>query len=317
MPMRTTLKAVISLSLVAMALYMLDLSLLGDTVKQGDLLQFLFAMAVILVMYLFLAVRWQLMAAPILKQSFLASAAIYFKATFLNTFTPANLGGDAYRLMVLKGGPAPTGELIKLLLRERILGLYGYMIVFVIAYALIVILQDGGAAAADNPYLYGLAVAAAVFALPFLAPLGGRMTMAVRAMVGNEHLPGLEGWVDTLAGLLLPRGTLWLMSLTFIGVLLWVLSIQVVAAGFGLVVPALHLAVVATLVEFVRLVPVTVQGIGLREGAFSYLLSFFGHNPEQCYVVGLVVYLALSVSIVLCGPIGQVLMWQDEKKDQA
>lgn len=188
------------------------------------------------------------------------------------------------------------------------------MIVFVIAYALI--LQDGGAAAADNPYLCGLAVASAVFALSFLAPLGGRMTMAVRAMVGNEHLPGLKGWVDAVASLLLPRGTLWLISLTFIGILLWVLSIQVVAAGFGLVVPALHMAVVATLVEFIRLVPVTVQGIGLREGAFSYLRSFFGPTPEQRYVIELLVYLALSVSIVLCGPIGQVLMWRDEKMDQ-
>jgi len=319
MPMRAILKSSISLALVAIALYMLDFSLLGETVRQGDLVQFFFAIAVILVMYLFLAVRWQLMTGSIMGQSLLGSAAIYFKATFLNTFTPANLGGDAYRLVVLKGGPIPTGELLKLLLRERILGLYGYVIVFVVAYALSVMSRDGGGAvSASNPYSYGLAVAAAVFSLPIVArPLGGRIAAAARAIIGKERLPGLEGWVDALAGLLSPKGTLWLMSLTFLGILLWVLSIQIIASGFGLVVPTLHLAAVAALVELIRLVPVTVQGIGLREGAFAYLLSFWGHNPEQCYVVGLAAYLALSVSIVLCGPIGKALIWQGAEKDKA
>ena len=157
-----------------------------------------------------------------------------------------------------------------------------------------------------------------MFTLPFLArPLDGRVVAALRAIIGKKRLPGLEGWVDALTGLLSLRGTLRLMSLTFIGILLWVLSIQAVASGFGLVVPVLELAAVATLVELIRLVPVTVQGIGLREGAFAYLLSFFGHNLEQCYVVGLVAYLALSVSIVLCGPIGQVLMWLSAEKESA
>jgi hypothetical protein len=65
------------------------------------------------------------------------------------------------------------------------------------------------------------------------------------------------------------------------------------------------------------MVPVTIQGIGLREGAFAYLLAFLGHSPEQSYVVGLAAYLALSVSIVLCGPIGQLLMWRARAESQA
>lgn len=314
----TFLKLTVSIGLLVLAVRMLDVEYMLGTLQQGSADAFVIAIGIILLSFVVTGLRWHKLVSRKLGSSFWYQLALYFKATFLNTFTPANLGSDAYRLMVLKGGPAPTGELLKLLLRERILGLYGYVIVFVIAYVLIVILQHGGAVSAGNPYLYGLAVAAAVFALPFLAgPLGVRMPAAVRTIIGKERLPGMEGWMDTLAGLLSLRGTLWLMALTFLGILLWVLSIQIVAAGFGLVVPALHLAAVATLVELIRLVPITVQGIGLREGAFAYLLSFFGHNPEQCYVIGLVAYLALSVSIVLCGPIGQSLMWQVAKKEKA
>jgi glycosyltransferase 2 family protein len=315
--MKTFLKLIVSIGLLFLAIRMLDVRAMLGMLRRGSVIAFVFAIGINILSFAVMGLRWHRLVAPKLDSSFRYQLALYFKATFLNTFTPANLGGDAYRLVVLKGETVPAGQVVKLLLRERIVGLYSYMIVFVAAYALILIFRDGGALPAENPYLYGLAVAAVVFALPFLArPLGG-LTAAVRALIGKERLLGLEGWVDALAGLLSPKGTLWLMVLTFFGILLWVLSIQIIASGFGLVVPALHLAVVATLVELIRLVPVTVQGIGLREGAFAYLLSFFGHNPEQCFVVGLAAYLALSVSIVLCGPIGQVLMWQDAKKEKA
>lgn len=302
---------------MVVALYMLDLDSLSKTMRGGNPLLFLLAIAVILVMYVILSARWQLMAGRVLKSSPEMNAAVYFKATFLNTFTPANLGGDAYRLVVLKSETVSTGEMLRLLLRERILGLYGYVIVFVSAYGFIVATTAPTLRWEGNPYIYGLAVAMAFFMLPFLArPLGICLVMVLRSVIGKLRLPKLEGWVVTLADLLSPKGTLRLMLLTFFGILFWVLSIRIVAEGFGLQVPLLHLAAAATLVELIRMVPVTIQGIGLREGAFSYLLSFFGHNPEQCYVVALVAYLALSVSILLCGPIGQLLMRLEQTKIQ-
>ncbi len=302
---------------MVVALYMLDLDSLSKTMRGGNPLLFLLAIAVILVMYVILSARWQLMAGRVLKSSPEMNAAVYFKATFLNTFTPANLGGDGYRLVVLKSETVSTGEMLRLLLRERILGLYGYVIVFVSAYGFIVATTAPTLRWEGNPYIYGLAVAMAFFMLPFLArPLGICLVMVLRSVIGKLRLPKLEGWVVTLADLLSPKGTLRLMLLTFFGILFWVLSIRIVAEGFGLQVPLLHLAAAATLVELIRMVPVTIQGIGLREGAFSYLLSFFGHNPEQCYVVALVAYLALSVSILLCGPIGQLLMRLEQTKIQ-
>ena len=302
---------------MVVALYMLDLDSLSKTMRGGSPLLFLSAIAVILVMYVIQSARWELMAGRVLKSSPVMNAAVYFNATFLNTFTPANLGGDAYRLVVLKSETVSTGEILRLLLRERILGLYGYVIVFASAYGFIVATKARTFRWEGNPYIYGLAGAMAFLMLPFLArPLGICLVGALRSVIGKLRLPKLEGWVVTLAYLLSPKGALRLMLLTFLGILFWVLSIRIVAESFGLQVPLLHLAAAATLVEFIRMVPVTIQGIGLREGAFSYLLSFFGHNPEQCYVVALVAYLALSVSILLCGLIGQLLMRVEQTKIQ-
>lgn len=315
--MKTFLKLTISIGLLVLAVSLLDVRTIKEMLQQVSVETFIAAIAINILVFSIMGVRWYRLAITKIDSSLWNQLAVYFKATFLNTFTPANLGSDTYRLVVLKGGSATSGALFQLLLRERLLGLYGYVIIFAFAYTFITLGAGGGGLSANNPYIYGVAVALAVFMLPFLLRhLGVRTAVWLCVIIGGDRLPRLEAWMETLAGLLSLRGVLWLMSLTFLGILLWVVSIQVVAGEFGLGVPLLQLAVVATLVELIRLLPVTVQGIGLREGAFAYLLSFFGHNPEQCYVVGLVAYLALSLSIVLCGPIGQLMGWMNASKEQ-
>ena len=312
------LKLASSVVLLLLAVRLLDVGTMLEMLRQGSVSAFVSAIAINIFAFGIMGVRWHFISATKIESSLRSNLAMYLKATFFNTFTPANFGGDIYRLMKLKNVIASTAELLKLLLRERILGLYGYVVMFLIAYTLIAVFHDDFASSVDNPYLYGLEFAVAVLALPFLArPMGGRLALLLRAIVGKERLLGLEAWVDALATLMSFRGGLRLMLLTFSGIFLWVLSIQIVSAGFGLIIPTLHLVVVATLVELIRLVPITVQGIGLREGVFAYLLSFFGQNPEQSYVIGLTAYLALSVSIMLCGPIGRALMWRYEEKNRA
>jgi hypothetical protein len=86
------------------------------------------------------------------------------------------------------------------------------------------------------------------------------------------------------------------------------LALQYVARRLGFEIPWSLLLVVVTSVELVRIVPLTIQGIGVREGAFASLLGLFGHAPENGFVLGAVAYLALSVSLVVTGGLGAVLL---------
>lgn len=310
--MKQLLKFLVSIAMVGFAIYLLDVQAMTRMLGKGAAASFGMAVMVNILTFLVLGARWYKLVISRVQLPFLIHLAVYFKATFLNTFTPANLGGDAYRLAALRSGTVSGGELVSLLLRERILGFYGYVIVFAAAYFLVQSSLGFNMQLAGNPYIYGVMVVVGAFILPLvIRPLGHGLVFVLRNVIETERLPKLECWVDAAAGLLSPTGTRLPMLLTFGGVLLWVVSIKIVAEGFGLSISLVHLAAVATLVELVRLVPVTVQGIGLREGVFAYLLAFLGYSPEQCYVVGTVAYLALSLAIVLCGPIGHVLMWRE------
>lgn len=303
--MKQAIKLLVSLALITFAVYFLDFQSIVKIVTEGSAKSFILAVIINILTFLVLAVRWHILIVPTVRLPFLKHVAFYFRGTFLNTFTPANLGGDAYRLVVLRKNAAPSGTVVKLLVRERIMGFYGFVFAFVVAYILVLFSMDFNVPLAENPYTYGVIVALGVFPLPLIArPLGASLASTLRGVIGIEKLPKLGNYVETLAGLVSLKAALPLMLLTFCSILLWIISIKIIAEGFGLVVPLIHLATVATLVEIIRLLPITIQGIGLREVTFSYLLAFLGHNPEQCYAVGAIAYLALSVAIILSGPIG-------------
>ena len=62
------------------------------------------------------------------------------------------------------------------------------------------------------------------------------------------------------------------------------------------------------LVELIRLIPISIQGIGVREGMFAYFCGKLGISPEAGFILGTVSYLALSLSIVIAGFFGLCLM---------
>ena len=313
--MRQFLKLLVSVILIVFAIYLLDIQTIIKTIRSGSAESFIVAVILNILAFFVMGLRWYILIRPVVRFPFLTHMAVYFRGTFLNTFTPANLGGDAYRLAVLRKNAGSNGEVVKLLLRERIIGFYGYVIVFIGAYIFVLSSADFNPPLAGNPYTYGVIVAVGVLLLPFVARrLGTGFVSITRKIIGRRRLPKLESYAEILADLLALKGMLPLILITFCGVVLWVISIKIIAEGFGLSVPLTHIATVATLVEIIRLVPVTIQGIGLREGAFAYLLAFLGHNPEQCYVVGTVAYLALSVAIIFSGPVGQATMWRERSK---
>ena len=51
---------------------------------------------------------------------------------------------------------------------------------------------------------------------------------------------------------------------------------------------------IATSVELVRIVPITISGIWLREGTFATLFGMFGYAPESGFVLDAAAYVALS-----------------------
>ncbi|EON13586.1 lysylphosphatidylglycerol synthase transmembrane domain-containing protein [Pandoraea sp. SD6-2] len=306
--MKQALKFLVSVALVVFAVSLLDFHSMLRTLKEGSLASFVIAICINIFTVVILGFRWHRLSVAQVRLSFQSQLAIYFRANFLNTFTPANLGGDAYRLVKLRRPSLSSADLVKLLLRERIIGFYGYILVFSIAYTYLLVQSGFRTAWVENPYVYGAMIAIVALGLPIVAkPLLHCTITILHSFKGGRRFIAFERWISVVFGLLTTTGALPMLGITFLGIFSWIATIQVIAHGFGFSVSWAQLAAVATLVELIRLIPVTVQGVGLREGVFAYLLGYWGYSHENSYVIAMMAYLALSVSIVLCGPISYAI----------
>jgi hypothetical protein len=98
-----------------------------------------------------------------------------------------------------------------------------------------------------------------------------------------------------------------LLGLSLIALFLWILTAQIMAFDLRIDISYLLLGAVVILVELIRLIPITIQGVGLREGMYAYLFRIIGKSPEDGFVLGSVTYLALSLSLLCSGLIGSIL----------
>lgn len=76
-------------------------------------------------------------------------------------------------------------------------------------------------------------------------------------------------------------GTLLYQILSIVFIDIWL------AKSLGLSLPWLEFASIAATIRFARFIPVTLSGIGIREGLFPFFLHFFGVDFETALTLGL------------------------------
>ncbi len=74
-------------------------------------------------------------------------------------------------------------------------------------------------------------------------------------------------------------------------------------------IPFVHVMYIVPLTFFATLLPITISGIGIREGAFVYFLSLYGYSVEDALAFSLVGYLL----ILILGVTGGVVSVSSEK----
>ena len=98
-----------------------------------------------------------------------------------------------------------------------------------------------------------------------------------------------------------------LFSLSALSLGIWYSALLYLAASMHIKILPVALGVVVVLAELIRLLPITIQGIGLREGAYAYVFTLLGAPSEAGFALSAVAYLALSLAIILLGAIGVIL----------
>jgi glycosyltransferase 2 family protein len=241
---------------------------------------------------------------------------LYHIGLFFNNFLPANIGGDAWKILDLGARDGRRAGVLAATMLDRLIGLAALTVLGCLAM---------GVAAATNVPLPQVAfvlapIGAGLFAIlaALLSRRLGALLVGLAGRLGLDRLAGpLTRFTDDLARLR-PR-VAWLN-----GVFVLSLGIQALrlvthlaaARGLGLdlrVAASLQLLVLIPVLALSLTLPISINGIGLRESISASLLTWAGLAAPQAVAMELAAYLVqVAYSLV-----GGAMLWRRRRPGAA
>ena len=232
-----------------------------------------------------MALRWQmLLAAKGLPVPLGWLVRTYFVALFAGQFLPAAIGGDAVRVVELGRRTGDAPEAVASVLIDRLVGLVSLVVLAVFAVAVSGAGRRPGVIAAEAAF--GVA-AAAVLVMLFSSRLRGAVARWLEPRAAGRRLAVGRRFYDALHAYRDHRGTLVAVGLLALAVqLARVGVIWMLVRALGLDVPDSVVLLAGPVVFAALALPVSLNGIGVREAVFVYFLH--GHaGRSEAIALGL------------------------------
>ena len=264
---------------------------------------------ILLLEFPILGLRWHLLISPLVRTHTWNTLNHYFLGIFLNNFTPAQLGGDVYRYYVVKTEVLKRQEIVAALIQERLIGLVGFLLFFVLClWGHIWLDLASGEYPSSSISLMGVGSVCIILIYIFAS----RIMMISDKISFLRKIPGFKiaratmgsafEWDDGL------HFTFVLALSVAGGAIVWTMAVQAVAWQLGVEASIFVLGMTAIGADLIRIAPISIQGIGVREFSFAFFFALFGLSPEDGFVIGLVSYIALSLAMILIGIVGKLLL---------
>ncbi|HET6266258.1 MAG TPA: lysylphosphatidylglycerol synthase transmembrane domain-containing protein [Acidobacteriota bacterium] len=298
---------------VLLFLFKVNLAKTGAEIRNSIPQWILLAGALHIIGLLLSAYRWQiLLAAQHIEAPFWDLLKSYLIGGFFNNFLPTRVGGDVYRLIDSK---RYSGSLLRpaaVIVVERLSGIYGLLLIGVTAVAFYPRFEE------VKP------LAMALFALT----IGG--FLAILIFYGSESF-GL--WLKRMIGKLPAKISAKLLSIFesfwyfsrskgtvfyafVLGILLQlnvILYYFFIAQGLRMNISLQEASIVMPILICIQLLPLTPNGVGVREFSYIYLMKPFGVSEAQAVAFSFWDYI-LTFAYGLIGGILFLFQRKDRKE---
>jgi uncharacterized protein (TIRG00374 family) len=303
------LKLTFSVILLALLVSRVDLQRLWDIARTASATWLVAALGLYLCMILASAWRWGLLLeAQNIQLPFRRLTSSFLVATFFNNFLPSNIGGDVIR--VADTAPAAGSKTLAttIVLIDRVIGLLGLVLVAALGASATTRLAQTASASGAMLLWAGFAVAMLVAAPVLIAPQWLAQVLKPLRTIHPE-------WVDERLGRLTSalsrfRETPAALGGCFAGAILVqaILVAFYVAIAHSMRIPVgfVELAFVVPISFVVQMLPISLNGFGVREATFGFYFRQLGLPLESALVVSftgaaLIMLFSLSGAVAYVG----------------
>ena len=299
--LRWAIKITVSLALMAFLMRKISLPALEGVLRGMDRGLLLAAVAVFFASNVAGWLQWHVLlrtSGVVLPPG--STFRFYFVGLFFNNFLPANIGGDVVKVYDVSKVGADPYQVIAVTLLDRLLGVFSLCLLAVIADCFLVAQSPG--------YVLYLGVFAACM-LPaigfyFFRPLGNALRRGVmklrplsidrRASSVLDHLSPFKGQrrlVTELVAFSAFIQALRVVTHVLVGMALGIAIDASVLCQFFVYIPLLSLAMIP---------PITINGLGIREGLGILLFSAAGIAQTDAFAMEFLTFI-ISVAVSLLG----------------
>jgi uncharacterized protein (TIRG00374 family) len=298
-------RLLVSAALLVLVISRIDRQELGFILSGMDLRLLVLAQLANFCMISLNALRWWIMLRA--QGTFISlplAIYYYFFGAFFNSFMPTSVGGDLVRVLSVSQYTGRRSIALASVMVERLLGFFTLVPVSLIGIALTF------REFRSPRLLVGIELTALVIFALVAVLLSQRVAMGMlrilRPLVSRIPKVDVEEKLtrvfDAVSLYGQKRGVLWLgFGISLLSRTVWIVGWYLMAVGLGLhSVTLARLFTVIPLVELARMAPVTLGGLGVREGTFAALMSQFGVASTPAIVLSFLFYF-LSVVNGLVG----------------
>jgi uncharacterized membrane protein YbhN (UPF0104 family) len=284
------IKLAVGLSILSLLIILAGPTRVIRGVNEVGVIPFFFAVFLYFLGQLVCSVKWKIIAESVeIKKPFWEYVIFYLSGMFLNIFLPTSVGGDVGRAYFLTGQKG-WQKGFATVLAERYTGF--------VALSLFLSwgVYHGGGFLPES--------ARKVFILLPIPVIGGALFFLFggKQLLG-KILPGKVEVFDHFYEILRKAGILAISF--FISILFYLFYIwmhHVVAAALGFAVPFSTLTAIVTMTSIVSMIPISLGGLGIREGSYFYFLTLFGISQHMGVAFGVTI-LAVNLFLSLSGGI--------------
>jgi glycosyltransferase 2 family protein len=284
------LKLAIGLGLVAALLSRMDSAVLLEAIGRYDLFPLLGTTTLTLSSFIIASARWKILIPEVAYGQLLRYSLI---GQFYSVLLPGQIAGEAVKAWRISRGAANGPKLVASVLLDRVIGLIGLLIVA--AWGILAV-HDNLSRSLLVPVI-GLVAALVLGMFALASSRIFRLCSHVLHVAGSRSrrlrrgasqvLMLLTGWRDYT------RAPWRLLAALLLGVMFQLLAVSIyawLASSLGIQIGFHHWMWIAGVTSIAVLLPLSIGGIGLREGALIALLAKFGVPGESAVALSLGIF---------------------------
>ena len=296
-------KILVSTGLLAFILHKISVSDLVALVASADGGWMSGAVGVLLVSNIVGGYQWHvLLAASGVRMPAHRTIRFYFVGLFFNNFLPASIGGDAIKVYDVSRIGSSVFQVVAVTMLDRIIGIFSLCLLAALS---VLVLGGAGVAVTLWPYLLVfLACMTPALAFYLVKPRSRVLRWLVRFFLPPSWGKGGSSILDYL-GQFRSRKSL-IVALMLLSVVIQAMRVAthvLVARSLGIRVDPVVVGlffVFVPLLSLAMIPPITINGLGIREGLGIVLLAHAGIGQTDAFAVEFLTYV-VSVVISLMG----------------